>query len=82
MDVEWISNIMQSYFQDGYKLKINKLEHCDNNVIYKITNPVIELTKDCNVFFKGCMEVTKAFKTFKVRLNLGSVHYVASQYKI
>ena len=81
MNVEWISSIMQFYFQDGYKLKINKLEHCDNNVIFKLTNPVIELTKDCNAFFKGCAEATKGFKSFKVRLNLGSVHYVTSQYK-
>jgi hypothetical protein len=72
---------MQSYFQDGYKLKINKFEQCDNNVIYKLTNPVLELTKDCNAFFKGCVEVTKAIKTFKVHLKLGSVHYVNSQYK-
>ena len=72
---------MQTYFQDGYKFKMNKLEQCDNNVIYKLTNPVFELTKDCNVLFKGCAELTKAIKTFKVRLNVGRVHYVTSQYK-
>jgi len=81
MDVTWISNSMQTYFQDGYKVKINKLEHCDKNVIYKLTNPVYELTKDCHSFFKGCVEVTKPVKTFKVRLKLGGVHYVTSQYK-
>ena len=62
-------------------MKINKLEHCDKNVIYKLKNPVFELTKDCNAFFKGCVELTKDIKSFKVRLNLGSVHYVTSLYR-
>ena len=72
---------MQSYFQDGYKVKINKLEHCDKNVIYKLKNPGYELTNDCNAILKGCVEITKDVKKFKVCLNLGSVHYVTSQYK-
>ena len=76
----WVSNIIQSYFQEGYKLKIHKLESCDKNSIYKITNSGVEVTKDCKVFFKGCAELTKPIKTFKVRLNVGSVHYVTSQY--
>jgi hypothetical protein len=73
-------NIMQSFFQDGYKVKINMFEHCDNKAIYKVTGLFVELTKECSVFYKGCAEVTKAIKTFKVRLNVGSVHCVIAQY--
>jgi hypothetical protein len=73
-------NIMQSSFQNGYKLKINKFEQCDSKAIYKLTGMVVELTKECSVFFKGCVELKKPIKTFKVRLNAGSIHYVIAQY--
>ena len=67
---------MQSYFQDGYKIKLNKLEHCDSKAIYKITNLKVELTKECSVFFKGCVELTAAITSLRVCWNARSVLYV------
>jgi hypothetical protein len=61
-----ISNAIQSYFQDGYKLKVNKIEPCDSSNQIKLTNPKVELTKNCELFVQGCGELTSGFTSCKV----------------
>ncbi|GFG31215.1 hypothetical protein Cfor_06931, partial [Coptotermes formosanus] len=51
---------------DGYKIKVNKLESCDNKGTLKLTNPKVELTKDCHVVISGCAELTAGFSSCKV----------------
>ncbi|PNF14027.1 hypothetical protein B7P43_G03565 [Cryptotermes secundus] len=51
---------------DGYKIKVNKLQPCDNSGIIKLINPKIVLSQDCFVSAVGCMENTKEFSSCKL----------------
>lgn len=51
---------------DGYKVKVNKIETCDSSNQIKLTNPKVELTKDCELFVQGCAELTSGFTSCKV----------------
>jgi hypothetical protein len=57
-----------THLQDGYKIKVNKLQACDGSGTVKIINPKIELTKDCLVVADGCAQITKGFSKCKVCL--------------
>jgi hypothetical protein len=68
----------ETYLQDGYKIKVNKLQACDNSGTMKIINPKIELTQDCIVAADGCVQITKGFSNCKVCFKLRKV-FTASQ---
>jgi hypothetical protein len=77
MNVEWIfivenliSNLVfdvtHSNLQEGYKLKIIKMEPCDGKGILKLTNPKAELLADCHLLVSGCLDLTAEFSSCKV----------------
>jgi hypothetical protein len=77
MNVEWIfivhnlnsnlvSDVTHSNLQDGYQIKLNKLESCDNKGMLKFTNPKAEFTKDCHIRLIGCGDLTSSFSSCKV----------------
>lgn len=51
---------------DGYKIKVNKLEPCDKSGTIKLTNPKVELMKDCHVMISGCADFTAGFSSLKL----------------
>jgi hypothetical protein len=65
--------------QDGYTLKVNKLEPVDKGIL-KLTNPKIELLKDCHMLLKGTAELTNEVKSCEVCLYMRNTHYATQCY--
>ncbi|KAI4464036.1 sortilin related [Holotrichia oblita] len=56
--------------QNGYTMKVNSIKNCGTNNVIQIDNFDIQLDKDCNVIPKGCVTITKPFKTANVHYTL------------
>ncbi|CAH1104114.1 unnamed protein product [Psylliodes chrysocephalus] len=48
---------------NGYHIKINRIETCIDNSIIQPKNIAVNLDKDCNIVYGGCLEFTKPVKT-------------------
>ncbi|KAF7287878.1 sporozoite-associated mosquito saliva protein 1 [Rhynchophorus ferrugineus] len=52
---------------NGWTAKITSYKTCVNNSVIQLPSDGLEvlLDKDCNVYLKGCVEITKDYKTAK-----------------
>jgi len=91
MNAEWIfivynlisnfvSDVTHSNLQDGYQIKLNKLESCDSKGTLKLTNPKATFTKDCHILVSGCADLTASFSSCKVSWNMGNAHCATAPY--
>lgn len=52
--------------KNGYTMKMNSIKNCGSNNVIQIDNFDIQLDNDCNIIPKGCVTITKPFKTANV----------------
>ncbi|GJQ77403.1 hypothetical protein Trydic_g20804 [Trypoxylus dichotomus] len=56
----------QSIACNGYTIKVNEIKNCGANNVIKIENFDVQLDNNCNIIPKGCVTITKPFKTVNV----------------
>ncbi|KRT81785.1 hypothetical protein AMK59_5159 [Oryctes borbonicus] len=57
---------------NGYTIKVNDIKNCGKNNVIQIENFDVQLDNNCNVIPKGCVTITKPFKT-------ANVHYIITK---